>query len=321
MIIHKLEMQVSMAKDMSTLTAKYYGCQDTDELLIYIYGNSLLAFSSRLLLLLTAPAFQLVAEALGHKYQESLAPTGDKHKLEYILRTIKDIQGPVTLATVRALRAASLPPRRHMTTTEYKQDMQKREAQTAALEKLTSEQHLLLWQASDMVKSIGQDAPPHLLSLRQELLATPFYSLSKSMMTDFWNRFEASTPMRINLCKGGWGAQGLGWGAQGLGQAAAQSSSHAAERCMPRQDSPQSSSHPQGSTKAYPRTHTPNPTQTTDLGGSKGGSHHMHPRQGQTYASPPSNPKPPRPSPAAVPAPTPTQALLRPGSLPHGRRQ
>jgi hypothetical protein len=28
MTIHKLEMQVSMAKDMSTLTAKYYGCQD-----------------------------------------------------------------------------------------------------------------------------------------------------------------------------------------------------------------------------------------------------------------------------------------------------
>jgi hypothetical protein len=46
------------------------------------------------------------------------------------------------------------------------------------------------------------------------------------MMTDFWNRFEASTPMRINLGKGGWGAQGLGWGAQGLGQAAAQGSSH-----------------------------------------------------------------------------------------------
>jgi hypothetical protein len=45
MIIHKLEMQVSMAKDMSTLTAKYYGCQDTDEVLIYIYENSLLAFS------------------------------------------------------------------------------------------------------------------------------------------------------------------------------------------------------------------------------------------------------------------------------------
>jgi hypothetical protein len=39
MIIHKLEMQVSMAKDMSTLTAKYYGCQDMDELLIYIYVN------------------------------------------------------------------------------------------------------------------------------------------------------------------------------------------------------------------------------------------------------------------------------------------
>jgi len=33
MIIHKLEMQVSMAKDMSTLTDKYFGCQDTDELL------------------------------------------------------------------------------------------------------------------------------------------------------------------------------------------------------------------------------------------------------------------------------------------------
>jgi hypothetical protein len=114
MIIHKLEMQVSMAKDMSTLTAKYYGCQDTDELLIYIYENSLLAFSSRLLSLLTAPAFQLVAEALGHKYQESLAPTGDKHKLEHILRTIKDIPGPVTLATVRSLRAVRLPLRRHM---------------------------------------------------------------------------------------------------------------------------------------------------------------------------------------------------------------
>jgi hypothetical protein len=48
------------------------------------------------------------------------------------------------------------------------------------------------------------------------------------MMTDFWNRFEASTHLRTNLCKGGWGAQGLGWGAQGLGQAAAQGSSHAA---------------------------------------------------------------------------------------------
>jgi hypothetical protein len=36
MTIHKLEMQVSMAKDMSTLTAKYYGCQGKDELLIYI---------------------------------------------------------------------------------------------------------------------------------------------------------------------------------------------------------------------------------------------------------------------------------------------
>jgi hypothetical protein len=144
-----------------------------------------------------------------------------------------------------------------MTTTEYKQEVQKREAQTAALKKMTSEQHLLLWQASDMAESIGQDAPPHLLSLRQELLTTPFYSLSKSMMTDFWNCFKASTPMRINLCKGGWGAQGLG-------QAAAQGSSHAAERCMPQQDSPQSSSHPQGSTKAYPSTHTPNPTQTSD---------------------------------------------------------
>jgi hypothetical protein len=133
MIIHKLEMQVSMAKDMSTLTAKYYGCQDTDELLIYIHENSLLAFSSRLLSLLTAPAFQLVAEALGHKYQESLDPTGDKHKLEHILRTIKDIPGPVTLATVRALRAARLPLHRHMTTTEYKQEVQKRVAQRAAL--------------------------------------------------------------------------------------------------------------------------------------------------------------------------------------------
>jgi hypothetical protein len=60
MIIHKLEMQVSMAKDMSTLTDKYYGCQDTDELLNYIYANSLLAFSSRLLSLLTASAFQLL---------------------------------------------------------------------------------------------------------------------------------------------------------------------------------------------------------------------------------------------------------------------
>jgi hypothetical protein len=230
MIIHKLEMQVSMANDMSTLTAKYYGCQDTDELLIYIYANSLLAFSSRLLSLLTVPAFQLVAEALGHKYKESLAPTGEKHKLEHILQTIKDIPGPVTLATVRALRAARMPPRRHTTTTEYKQEMQKRVAQTAALEKMTSEQHLLLWEASDMVESIGQDAPPRLLSLRQELLATPFYSLSKSVMTDFWNRFEASTPMQINLGKGGWGAQGLGWGAQGLGQAAVQGSSQAAER-------------------------------------------------------------------------------------------
>jgi hypothetical protein len=54
MIIHKLEMQVSMANDMSMLTTKYYGCQDTDELLIYIYETSLLAFSSRLLSLLTA---------------------------------------------------------------------------------------------------------------------------------------------------------------------------------------------------------------------------------------------------------------------------
>jgi TPR repeat protein len=113
---------------------------------------------------------------------------------------------------------------------------------------MTSEQHRLYWQASDMVESIGHDAPPPLLSLRQELLATPLYSLSKSVMTDFWNCFEASTPLRINLGKGGWGAQGLGWGAQGLGQAAAQGSSHAAERRMPRQDSPQSSSHPQGST-------------------------------------------------------------------------
>ena len=174
MTIHKLEMQVSMAKDMSTLTTKYYGCQDTDELLIYIYESSLLAFSSRLILLLTAPAFQLVAEALGHKYQESLAPTGDKHKLEHILRTIKDIPGPVTLATICALRAARLTPPRYMTTIEHKQEVQKREAQTAALEKLTSEQHLLLWQAGDMVESIGQDAPTHLLSLRQEMLATIF---------------------------------------------------------------------------------------------------------------------------------------------------
>jgi hypothetical protein len=95
--------------------------------------------------------------------------------------------------------------------------------------------------------------------------------------------------MQINLGKGGWCAQGLGWGAQGLGQAAAQGGSHAASCLMPRQDSPQSSSHPQGSTKTYPRTHTPNPTQTTDTGGGKGGSHHTHPLQGQTYASPPSN--------------------------------
>jgi hypothetical protein len=36
MTIHKLEMQVSMANDMYTLTDKYYGCQDTDELLTYI---------------------------------------------------------------------------------------------------------------------------------------------------------------------------------------------------------------------------------------------------------------------------------------------
>jgi hypothetical protein len=134
-----------------------------------------------------------------------------------------------------------------------------------------------------MVESIGQDAPPHLLALRQEMLATPFYSLSKSMMTDFLNCLEASTPMRINLGKGGWGAQGLG-------QTAAQSSSHAAERSMPRQDSPQSSSHLQGSTKTYPQIHTPNPTQTTDTGGGKGGSHQTHPLQGQTYISPPSNP-------------------------------
>jgi hypothetical protein len=56
---------------------------------------------------------------------------------------------------------------------------------------MTFEQHLLLWEVSDMVEAIGQGAPPHLLSLRQELLATPFYSLSTSMMTDFWNRFEA----------------------------------------------------------------------------------------------------------------------------------
>jgi hypothetical protein len=61
-----------------------------------------------------------VAEALGHKYQEPLAPTGDKHKLEHILRTIKDIPGPVTLATVRALRAARLPLCRYMTTTKHK---------------------------------------------------------------------------------------------------------------------------------------------------------------------------------------------------------
>ena len=143
MLIHKLEMQISMAKDKSMLTDKYYGCQDTDELLNYIHSNSLLAFSSRLLSLLTAPAFQLVAEALGHKYQESLVPTGDKHKLEHILRTIKDIPGPVTLSTVRALRAARLPPRRYMTITEHKQEMQRREAQTAALDKMTSEQHRL----------------------------------------------------------------------------------------------------------------------------------------------------------------------------------
>jgi hypothetical protein len=89
------------------------------------------------------PAFQLVAEALRHKYQESLAPTGDKHKLEHILRTIKDIQGPVTLAAVRALRAARLLLRRHMTTTAYKLEVQKREARTAALKKMTSEQHVL----------------------------------------------------------------------------------------------------------------------------------------------------------------------------------
>jgi hypothetical protein len=57
-----------------------------------------------------------------------------------------------------------------------------------------------------MVESIGQDAPPHLLSLRQEMLATPFYSLSKSMMIDFWSRFEASTSMRIYFGKGGGGA-------------------------------------------------------------------------------------------------------------------
>jgi hypothetical protein len=133
MIIHKLEMQVSMAKDMSTLTAKYNRCQDTDELLNYIYANSLLAFSSRLLSLLMAPAFQLVAEALGHKYKESLAPTGEKHKLEHILQRIKDIPGPVTLSTVRALRAARMPQRRHVTPTKYKQEVQKRVAQTAAL--------------------------------------------------------------------------------------------------------------------------------------------------------------------------------------------
>jgi hypothetical protein len=154
---------------------------------------------------------------------------------------------------------------------------------------MTFEQHLLLWEASDMVEAIGQDAPPHLLSLRQELLATPFYSLSTSMMTDFWNSFEASTSLQINLGKGDGGAQGLGWGAQGLGQAGAQGSSHTAERRMPRQDSPQSSSHPQGSTNAYPRFHTP----ASDTGGGKGGSHHAHPRQGQTYASPPSHPNHP----------------------------
>jgi hypothetical protein len=113
MAIHKLEMQVSMANDMSTLTAKYYGCQDTDELLIYIYANSLLAFSSRLLSLLTAQAFQLVAEALGHKYKESLAPTGEKHKLEHILQTIKDIPMPVALSTVRARRRAHAAVQAH----------------------------------------------------------------------------------------------------------------------------------------------------------------------------------------------------------------
>jgi hypothetical protein len=306
MTIHRPEMQVSMAKDMSTLTAKYYGCQDTDELLICIYANSLLAFSSRLLMLLTAPAFQLVAEALGHKYKESLAPTGDKHKLEHILRTIKDIPGQVTLSTVRALRATRIPQRRHMTTTEYKQEMQKRVAHTSALKKMTSEQHLLLWEASHMVESIGQDAPPHLLSLRQKLLATPFYSLSKSMMTDFWNRFEASTSLRINLCKGGGGAQGLGWGAQGLVQAAAQGSSHAAERRMPRQDSLQSSSHQEGSTKAYPRTHTP----ATDTGWGQGGITPHAPSAGPDIRQPTLQPQPPRPSPAAAPAPTHTQALL-----------
>jgi hypothetical protein len=245
MIIHKLEMQVSMAKDMSILTDKYYGCQDTDELLNYIYANSLLAFSSRLLSLLTVPAFQLVAEALGHKYKESLAPTGEKHKLEHILQTIKDIPGPVTLSTVRALRTARMPPRRHMTTTEYKQEVHKRMAQTAALKKMTFEQHLLLWEASYMVDAIGQDAPPHLLSLRQELLATPFYSLSTSMMTDFWKRFKASTHLRVSLGRGDRGAQGLG-------QAAAQGSSHATERRMHRQDSQQSSSHPQSS--SYPQS-------------------------------------------------------------------
>jgi hypothetical protein len=54
-LIHKLEVQISMAKDKSMLTDKYYGCQDTDQLLNYIQSNSLLAFSSRLLSLLTAP--------------------------------------------------------------------------------------------------------------------------------------------------------------------------------------------------------------------------------------------------------------------------
>jgi hypothetical protein len=308
MIIHKLEMQVSMAKDMSTLTDKYYGCQDADELLNYIYANLLLAFSSRLLWLLTAPAFQLVAEALGHKYKESLAPTGEKHKLEHILQTIKDIPGPVTLSTVHALRTARMPPRRHMTTTKYKQEVQKRVAQTAALEKMTFEQHLLLWEASDMVDAIGQDAPQHLLALRQELLATPFYSLSASMMTDFWNCFEASTHLRVSLGRGDRGAQGLG-------QAAAQGSSHATKCRMPRQDSlqssshQQSSSHPQGSTKAYPCTHTP----ASDTGGGKGGVTPHAPSAGPDIRQPTLPPQPPRQSPAAAPAPAPTQAQLRPG--------
>jgi hypothetical protein len=110
-IVNHLEMEVNMGKDMSLLTAKYFGCRDEDELLNYIYENSLHAFSTRLISLMTAPAFQLVAEALGHKYQEPLAPTGDGNKLEHILQTIKDFPGPVTLATIRALRSAHLAPR------------------------------------------------------------------------------------------------------------------------------------------------------------------------------------------------------------------